>query len=291
MAGPSRLALCWVICICCIEEIASRPPQKIGAPRTELSHPCSRAVSRWVRRALDREVLRASKQAGITSLPPSCPWSSSRDLFGRHELAKRKQGHSSLGHSKAGSGTWTCDLCGKVFKNEHYLDLHLERRHMNETPKDGICLADYCEVFEVCNGDMRHHAGKEIPCDDTMLAVQRVRCETALKACFPLDQDQVSRRLHAQWSRQFCHSMNCTFREERKREHESVMMPVIVLILLIVMLGCMIFFVMVGCVDKSDDILQILQNAGIASVNFSRRFRRVRDQARAQAGLDRTRAV
>merc|ERR1712000_640922 len=110
---------------------------------------------------------------------------------------------------------WTCGICGKVFKSEHYLDLHLERVHMNETPRDGVCLADYCELFRVCQGDskFRRRMDPEPKCDNVTLARAQSKCEAALQKCLPLE-DKEAREMHAKLSRTFCRLLDCRIREE-----------------------------------------------------------------------------
>ncbi|CAE8647121.1 unnamed protein product, partial [Polarella glacialis] len=103
------------------------------------------ATSRHVRKVLEKEILKPVQKAGVASWPQGCPLDPARDLYGHQEKQKQK---------KRGSTTnWTCNICQKVFKSEHYLDLHMERKHMNEAPATGVCLADYCEVFDVCYGE------------------------------------------------------------------------------------------------------------------------------------------
>merc|ERR1712146_94226 len=101
--------------------------------------------------------------------PKGCPFDPNRDLFGYHEKQKQRK--------KPGSAatTWTCGICGKQFKNEHYLDLHMERKHMNETPSEGVCLADYCELFEVCFGEEKWRRNKVPTCSNTTMKAQRRR--------------------------------------------------------------------------------------------------------------------
>merc|ERR1712061_629861 len=107
-----------------------------------------------------------------------------------------------------------------------------ERKHMNDTPPGGICLADYCEMFEVCH-ESTFQRRREV-CNDAKLALARKRCESALKSCFPLDQ-AVPRKLYAEYSRQFCQVMNCTLRKEQREEQDS-MMPVAVVLVLVILL-------------------------------------------------------
>jgi len=256
------------------------------APRTELQHKCSRQISRSVRKQLEKEVLRVATREGVANWPMRCPFDPSRDLYGHHEKQK---------HRKRGAANqWTCGICNKVFRSEHYLDLHLERKHMSDAPRNGVCLADYCEIFDVCGGDgkfrrrVRHDASFE--CDNSSLAVARERCENAMAKCFPLD-NQDARKLHAQFSRHFCQVLDCRIREERHREHHSDLMPVVVLLILVVLVCFIVFTVVVCCVDYSDDIFQFLVDSRLASTESVKGFVRARDKTRATMGMDRTRRI
>lgn len=252
-------------------------------PRTEQSHPCNRAVARNVRKQIDKEVLKPATKAGVDHWPRGCPFDPKLDLYGKQERQKSRR--------RGGGAHWTCGICGKVFKNEHYLDLHMERRHMNETPRNGVCLADYCEVYEVCHIETkRRRKIDEQQCDNGTMAIARRRCEESLSKCLPLDEDK-SRKLHAKLSKHFCQVLDCRIKEEQKKEHLSDYMPVIVLLILVVLV-CFIFFsIVVCCVDYSDDILQFMVESRLASTGFVRRIVSARTQTREVVGLDRTKAI
>lgn len=255
-------------------------------PRTELSHPCSRSISRLVRKQIENELAKPAQRAGHALWPEGCPFDAGVDLYGKHEKSKqrKRQGSQSM--------TWTCGLCGKAFVSEHYLDLHLERRHMNETPQNGVCLADYCELFEVCLGEQRRRTHRPPACDQEKLVPARARCEDAMRQCFPLDGTDVSRRLHAQMARQWCLTIDCRIREERRAVEDSPLMPVAVLMILIAM-ACLVFFgLVVCCVDCSDDIINVMQEWGLMSLGQARGLVRARDQARRATGVvDRTKNI
>jgi len=261
---------------------------KIIVPRTELSHPCSRSVSRVVRKQLGSEVLTLASQQGYSEWPGNCAFDPSHDLYAEHEKQKlrRKPGTPGL--------AWHCGICGKTFKSEHYLDLHMERRHMNETPQAvPVCLADYCEVFEVCHGESRIRpkpAGNESRCDEHNLAVARQRCDTAMQVCFPLDKP-IARRLHAQLSRHWCQVLDCQIREEKLRDLKDAHIPVVVWMILIVLVGFFSFCVVITCVDNSDDIIQFFVDSGLASIDCGRRCIRAKQGAREAVGVGRTRCV
>lgn len=260
----------------------ARPPKQ---PRTELSHRCSRVLSRNVRKQLEKEVLGPSMRAGIKAWPPNCPFDPALDLYGKHENEKqRKRGSTSL---------WTCGICKKQFKSEHYLDLHFERKHMNETPRNGVCLADYCEMFEICGWGFNYRRpsrNEPIECNDSALAIRRSQCNAAMKKCFPLN-DEVSRQMHAKLSRQYCQVIDCMIREEQRKAQHSEHVPVVVLLILIVLICFIVFSITIFCVDYSDDIFTFLVESHIASFQCVRRMRKVREKTRVAVGLDRTRQI
>lgn len=254
-------------------------------PRTQLTHPCSKVVTRSVRRQLEREVLRpaqAKKQANVW--PVGCPLDPARDLWGRHEGKKeaRRVGHST---------DWVCGMCGKVFKSEHYLDLHMERKHMNETPVSGVCLADYCEVFEACQIDDRYRRRQdEWTCDNATMAKSRRQCEEAMARCFPIGQE-VSRRMHAQFSKQLCLVLDCGIRAEQHKEHRSELAPVALMLVMILLVSLMVFSVTLCLVDCSDDILHLLVESKVASATFAKRVTKTREQTRRSLGMEGTKRV
>jgi len=239
-----------------------------------------------VRKQFEKEILRPATRAGITGWPLGCPFDPELDLYGQHEKQKsRKRGSGSL---------WTCGICGKVFRSEHYLDLHLERKHMNQTPRDGTCLAEHCEMFEVCASDpkfkRRRDRDQAAPCDNTSLATARRRCEDAMAKCFPLTHE-VARKLHAQLSRHWCQMLDCKIREERQKEHHTELMPVVVLLILVVFICFLVFSVVVCCVDYSDDIFHFFIESRLASTQSVRRLLKARERTRETIGMDRTKCI
>eukprot|EP00401_Gymnodinium_catenatum_P018234 CAMPEP_0117523282 /NCGR_PEP_ID=MMETSP0784-20121206/34647_1 /TAXON_ID=39447 /ORGANISM="" /LENGTH=283 /DNA_ID=CAMNT_0005319389 /DNA_START=14 /DNA_END=865 /DNA_ORIENTATION=- len=266
--------------------VAAPRNKRDGPPRTELAHACSRQVSRDVRKNLDKEVLKPATQAKADPWSLDCPFNPALDLWGRHEQNKqRKRGQTQQ---------WTCGICGKVFRSEHYMDLHFERKHMNETPKNGVCLADFCEVFEVCQSETKYRRRRdrdvEPACDNSTMLKARLHCEDAMAKCFPLGH-QVSRTFHAKLTRQWCRVLDCRMRAEQKREHLDDLLPAVVLLFFIVLVGFIIFSVVVCCVDYSDDIFQFIVDSGLASASSVSRMTKVREKTRQTIGMERTKGI
>lgn len=143
---------------------------------------------------MEREVFARSEVAGAArrlhniSWPEECPLHLARDLWGKHELAKSRAGFD--GGMKAGSQEWRCALSGKVFKSEHYVDLHMERNFMNETPRDGACLANYCDALSLCGRkpepSWAEALSSETPaCDPAELKTWQTQCADLLSRCVP----------------------------------------------------------------------------------------------------------
>lgn len=262
--------------------VAGAPKEVV--PRTELAHPCHRSISRQVRKQVEKEILKPAERAGIKEWPAACPLAPARDLWAGQEKHKSRK--------RSTTGMWTCGYCQKVFKSEHYLDLHLERHHMDETPPGGVCLADYCEIFDACHPEVTRR-GKSDPapsCNNETMLLQRRRCEESLAKCLPLDQEE-SRKLHAKLSRHFCQMMDCRIRAERHKEQNHEMMPVVVLLILVVLLGFIAFSLTVCCVDYSDDFLNYLEESNIISSRCRRRATEMRENTRSVMHLDRTKTI
>ncbi|CAK0839959.1 unnamed protein product [Prorocentrum cordatum] len=169
----------------------------------------------------------------------------------------------------------------------------MERKHAKELAPGGVCLADYCEVFEVCHGESRlkRQAASQAACNNETLGEARRRCETAMARCFPLGEEK-SRKLNAQLSKTWCRTIDCAIRAEQRSGHHSELMPVIVILIFIVLI-CFIFFsIVVCCVDYSDDIIQWLSDSGALNARWVKRLIKARDTTRAAAGVtDRTREI
>ena len=134
----------------------------------------------------------------------------------------------------------------KKFRSEYYLDLHMERHHMDETQNRSFCPADYCYLFPgVCtahrsmdggtNGDggnsheplgaaARAGAGgsdDQDPsfCDESRHMILKEECEKLFLACFPLtsssktESSSVVRELSVRFRREFCARLDCRIQQ------------------------------------------------------------------------------
>lgn len=221
--------------------------------RTPLTHDCSRSYSRIVRRRFEREISRflpGNGKKGEIRWPAGCPFHHEVDLWGRHERAKVKPASK-----KPGSSEWVCGFSGKVFKSEHYLDLHLERRYMNETPGDGgVCLEQYCEMFEFCKVDDSNSwydsLNPEPPsCDPVQLANWGNECSSVMERCFPLT-DGIGDRLDEKMSKLLCEPLTCDARAAR---HHSNRKQMIVTLSVIGVFALLIFLYAVCCYESQPD--------------------------------------
>jgi len=123
----------------------SKPPS-----RSPLKDSCDHAVSRRVRHELQRRFFAPLVQHGFmmnneTYFPMGCPFLPSNDAYAVVEASKKRL--------RPGSGAggpfanWECAICGKKFRSEHYIDLHMETAHWDK--RGYFCLADMCEALGV----------------------------------------------------------------------------------------------------------------------------------------------
>lgn len=283
----ARMSLLHLLSTLWLAYFVNGAPKKDEIPRTELANKCSRPISRLVRKQLEKEIYQPAARAGHIHWPADCPLQPGRDLFFYHESQKTRKRPGS------GGSTWTCLISGKSFLNEHYLDLHFENKHTNATSEEQTCLADYCELFEVCEEKKRRpRAREEEKCDQEHLSKVRHACDDSMRKCFPLDGSNESRKLHAQMSRHWCQQLDCVVREEKRKEEESSLVPVVVLLILIVFIGFLVFAIIVCCVDYSDDIVLWFQDSGLMSAAFARKLFKARKETQKKVGVvDRTKSI
>ena len=94
---------------------------------------CDRLESRLARRLILENIVSVAGE-----LPPQCPLAPSMDVFLHQEQHKKSAGRQ---------GYVKCLFCGKTFRNDFYMDRHLDNKHSDQfLPNATTCLADFCDV-------------------------------------------------------------------------------------------------------------------------------------------------
>jgi len=202
---------------------------------TALSARCDRAVSRHARQILQQYVFKHmhGKQR-VDQLPASCPLAPLNDILLEHEQHKARKNKAQH----------RCTYCQKVFKNEFYLDQHLQRKHVDTIPHTATsCLAEVCDVLQ-CDWFSLHHqlqtsrmskkkreekaraAGAH--CMPQAATRTRQLCEEVGNKCFPVQAHTGSQRdlkdpgdhkwdsIHEYWMHYFCAASTCNIDQKNE---------------------------------------------------------------------------
>lgn len=99
-------------------------------------------------------------------MPVKCPFSPLHDMYHFHENNK----------TKLDTYKWKCELCGKYFLSENYLDKHFDTKHSDslQRHKHNVCLANYCRIFR-CEVFMKP-ANTGAKCYDAAMLNLKNRC-------------------------------------------------------------------------------------------------------------------
>lgn len=252
--------------------------------RSPLEHPCSRNVGREVRKMVDEEFIRLPlKQNGIRNyvLPDACPFKEESNIWYYHEIQKKRK---RLG----GQATWECGICGKKFKSEHYLDLHMEKKHMDKAIGK-VCLADYCELFNLCVDSRGLRRGKNDKCDEAAQSRARKLCDEALTLCFPLASP--AKLINIELRRNVCAMMSCEVKEHHNLQQSASLVGTFPLMLGLFFIAGVMFLCVMCCVDYSEDIVHALVSSRLASVGFLRNFIRTRNRVQTAVGVRKARQI
>jgi hypothetical protein len=130
------------ICLCChflsfaaCVEPVKLPPTLPPTTRTNQVAKksvvaCPRTQSKLVREYFVRVLLPIYQKYGVP-VPEKCPFSPLYDIYHYHENNK----------TKVDSTKWRCEICGKTFTDEKFLDKHFDSRHNNSLQRvDIACL-------------------------------------------------------------------------------------------------------------------------------------------------------
>jgi len=258
--------------------------EQVSGGRTPLKHPCSRPISREIRKKVDDDILSVPlKQHGIEdyTVPQNCPFLKENNMWAYHEGQKRRK---RLG----GQLTWECGICGKKFKSEHYLDLHMETQHMSQVT-GSVCLADYCSMFGMCEEKTYTYATKKptLPedeiCNEEEQRRARVKCDESVRLCFPLDSK--ARLINIELKRNLCAMMSCEIKKQFKAEEHGSLISTVALAIAVFVFFMVLFGIVLCCVDYSEDIVAAVMDCRLIGSGFLGNFIRTRDQTRKACGV------
>ncbi|KAL3920887.1 MAG: hypothetical protein SGPRY_005092, partial [Prymnesium sp.] len=145
---------------------------------------CHRPSAREARKLCKSMLLPLARSMGA-EMSPSCPL---------HEWSDRllEQEKKKLAYSMT---NWKCEICGKSFRSEHYIDLHLDRKHMHMLPANATtCLGDFCDILRCPSWVTTMRAQmKEDPssCQESVLEGRRHFCRHLMHECFHADESIV----------------------------------------------------------------------------------------------------
>ena len=182
---------------------------------------CDRARAREARHIINSHVrpLIRYLQADMLS---ECPFHADHDFLLPHEEEKQV----------VAQWQWRCGICGKVFRTEHHLDRHFDRRHSETLQMMGnTCLGDFCDILrcpswlEAMRMQRPEH-GVAHDCNPAELQARRHQCQHIMHDCFAASGGaEVLNPVFETMDERFCSLLTCS-RRERLRDlstaiHES----------------------------------------------------------------------
>jgi hypothetical protein len=108
---------------------------------------------------------------------------------------------------------WRCTYCNKVFKSEQFLERHIENRHPYTILKDGVCLADHCDVLMCDLAPLSQDAGgpseQKMGCNPKLTQRRRHKCQSIIDLCFPPQHSDLANQLHHHFEELYCSHLTC----------------------------------------------------------------------------------
>ena len=181
---------------------------------------CDRPSAREARRVVTNLLLPLASSLGA-KLSPSCPLSPEQDHLFPHEALKHAMSQRQ----------WRCNSCGKLFNSEHYIDMHLDRKHPDLLNASATaCLGDYCDLLQCpswISNLRRLEAERPRPCKPAELEARRHACQHLMHDCFLLGggEESESGDLHPVFEameERFCRPVSCEGRVQI-RTHGSLL--------------------------------------------------------------------
>ncbi|KAJ1619010.1 hypothetical protein T492DRAFT_1089063, partial [Pavlovales sp. CCMP2436] len=166
-------------------------PQYATGPK----QPCSRAKSREARQIVDERLIAKALSYGV-QIDRRCKLHPDNDLLRPHEANK----------SMASSSQWRCKTCGKVFRTEAYIDMHMDRKHADTLPANrNVCPADFCDILGCRSAVLGGGAG----CSEKLMQRRRVLCQHLMHNCFPPSLNAEYWHVHEWFEHELCDQLTC----------------------------------------------------------------------------------
>ena len=180
---------------------------------------CDRVRAREARAAIRSRLLAVAGQFRAV-FSTQCPLHPDHDHLLHHEAQKEQLTQYQ----------WRCGLCKKIFRSEHYLDLHLERKHRDVMPQNtSDCLGDYCDILgcpswvadvqrdQHLHRHRTHGAGQ---CADAKkLDARRHFCQHLMHDCFATGPAEDAHAAFEALDEVFCEPISC---EQRQRVRDGL---------------------------------------------------------------------
>lgn len=223
---------------------------------------CSRDSSRKVREYLTKNVY-PKLPMPPENLPLICALNPKLDIYKEQESYKKEVGRSD----------WKCLYCGKHFKSELYLDLHMHNKHSDKLSNSTTCLADLCPVFGCPRQGNQDNSRRNNPasrtykpkkhfsmdkCTEQEVEKSRHRCEVLTKRCF----GNLDATLQSHFYNSICQKLHCqdgilqgilwTPEQEQRGAFTFWLLRLLLVVLIIGFLLAYIMFVGVSFLPRRD---------------------------------------
>jgi hypothetical protein len=263
-------------------------PSPRRAPTPANLADCDRAISRRVRKEVETQIYkRVSKEISRNySYPMSCPLSTENDMLLELEQGKKRR------YKGKQDGEYECTICGKKFKNEHYMDLHMLRVH-SEVAKGSTCFADFCFMFRSCEKRPSRRPLKSSSCNETTAAQARIQCEEMVMKCFPVSGN--GRQFGSDLRRSLCGMLDCDameLKDQDTKHNQQLELVVLVVLFLFVIIICLL--ILLVCFENGDDFIIWVAGLEVSGMfggylqGLSKSLLRFRNKAQKETGVKKT---
>jgi hypothetical protein len=234
----------FVAAFCVVVFLASGSRAQFLQDKSFLAPNCNLTWTREARDILSEEFHEVLYDYGY-SIPTSCPFHYDNDIFKKFESKSTiRRGLQVLNK---------CNLCPKVFENQHYLDKHFSNKHVDRLEPRGVCLGQYCDILGC---DSWYSKLAREGCNDIALAQRAVVCKNIMSTCFPMGSSPVAGELLQLFTDQYCNKLTCanqlTVNRNARRKDKSGKMLYTVLV--IILLICVAFFYLLVVYLKKEEI-------------------------------------